>query len=56
MGNYKSFKNRKSTAIGDDGITYDIINALAEVKSNPLYFLFNRSYLTGDVPNKWNKL
>lgn len=33
-----ALKRGKSTAPGDDGVTYDIINALAEVRGNPLYF------------------
>lgn len=42
-----ALKRGKSTAPGDDGVTYDIINALAEVRGNPLYFLF--------IQNKWKQ-
>lgn len=48
-----ALKRGKSTAPGDDGVTYDIINALAEVRGNPLYFLINRSYLTRNISNKF---
>ncbi|XP_063858322.1 uncharacterized protein LOC135099747 [Scylla paramamosain] len=44
----------KSTAPCKDGITYDILNALLEVKvDNPVLDLFNMSLTAGKLPHSW---
>ena len=48
-----AIKKGKSTAPGEDGITYDIIRALAQVPGNPLLNLYNLSYINGVLPDGW---
>jgi len=53
-----AIKTSKSTAPGDDGITYDIIRLLAKVQvqgRNPLLDLFNLTYSTGILPTSWKQ-
>ena len=38
---------------GADGITYDVLNALAMLDRSPLLDLFNMSYEQGMLPSKW---
>ena len=55
---FAAIKTSKSTAPGDDGITYDIIRLLAKVQvkgKNPLLDLFNLTYSTGSLPTNWKK-
>lgn len=51
------FKNAlkvgKSTAPGEDGITYDIILMLAKIEGNPILKLFNLIWEKGKLPKKW---
>lgn len=46
-------KRGKSTAPGEDGITYKILNCLISMESSPLLDLFNLSYMNGRLPIKW---
>lgn len=48
-------KTGSSTAPGDDGITYDIIEALMYVRGNPLLQLLNKSYCHGKLPSYWKE-
>lgn len=53
-----AIKTSKSTAPGDDGITYDIIRLLAKVQvkgKNPLLDLFNLTYTAGILPTTWKQ-
>lgn len=51
----KAIKFGKSTAPGEDGITYDILNCLASVEDGPLLNLFNLSFREGKLPRAWKK-
>ena len=42
-----AIKKGKSTAPGEDGITYDILNCLASIDDSPLLRLFNISFKEG---------
>ena len=47
-------KSGKSTAPGEDGLTYDIINALLKVEGdNPILDMFNMSYRNSMLPPAW---
>ena len=50
-----AIKKGPSTAPGDDGITYDILEALIQVRGNPLLHLFNCSYSLGKLPSCWKE-
>ena len=52
----QSMKKGKSTAPGEDGITYDILSALLMVEGNPLLKLFNIIYKSGKIPHHWKKV
>ena len=52
----QSIKKGKSTAPGEDGITYDILSALLMVEGNPLLKLFNMIYKNGKIPHHWKKV
>ncbi|MPC55891.1 hypothetical protein E2C01_049836 [Portunus trituberculatus] len=57
MTNSSQQSNWASHTLGKDGITYDILNALLEVKvDNPILDLFNMSLTTGKLPNSWKKV
>lgn len=51
------FKNAlkvgKSTAPGEDGITYDIILMLSKIEGNPILRLFNLIWEKGKLPKRW---
>lgn len=51
-----TINNGKSTAPGEDGITYDIIAALVMVEGNPLLKLLNMIYKNGKLPILWKKV
>ena len=46
-------KKGKSTAPGEDGLTYEVLNCLITMKNSPLLDLFNLSYENGRLPIKW---
>lgn len=47
-------KHGKSTAPGEDGLTYSILNSLLSIHTdNPILDLFNMSYSTGSLPSAW---
>lgn len=46
-------KKGKSTAAGDDGITYHVITCLAGIRGGTLSNLFSMSYIGGYIPHKW---
>ena len=48
-----NIKKGKSTAPGEDGLTYEIINCLITMENSPLLDLFNLSYHNGRLPVKW---
>ena len=50
-----AIKHGKSTAPGEDGVTYDVLNCLASIEDGPLLHLFNRSYREGRLPRAWKK-
>lgn len=50
-----AIKRGKSTSPGEDGVTYDILNALVSMENSPLLDLFNMSYLEGRLPKAWKK-
>ncbi|XP_064078534.1 uncharacterized protein LOC135195962 [Macrobrachium nipponense] len=43
----------KSTAPGEDGVPYDILNCLVMLKNSPLVDLFNLSYTNRRLPRAW---
>ena len=45
----------RSTAPGEDGVTYDILNCLASIPNGPLLALFNLSYEKGRLPKGWKR-
>ena len=51
-----AIKKGKSTAPGEDGITYDILSALVMVEGKPLLKLFNMIYRTGKIPYHWKNV
>jgi len=50
-----ALKKGKSTAPGEDGVTYDIIALVALIDGNPLLKLFNLVYRVGKLPKAWKK-
>ena len=48
-------KHGKSTALGEDGVTYDVLSCLASIEDGPLFHLFNKSYREGRLPRAWKK-
>ena len=46
-------KKGRSTAPGEDGLTYDVINWLIGLDNSPILDLFNLSYRSGRLPCKW---
>lgn len=51
----RSIKTGKSTAPGEDGITYEVVNCLASIDNGPLLQLFNMSLKEGKLPRTWKK-
>lgn len=51
----RAIKYGKSTAPGEDGVTYDILNCLASIDEGPLLHLFNLSFREGRLPRAWRK-
>lgn len=51
----RAIKRGKSTAPGEDGITYEVLNALATIDDGPLLHLFNMSYREGRMPRAWKR-
>ena len=43
----------RSTAPGEDGITYDVLRLLAQVPGNPLLHLYRMSLCEGVLPKSW---
>ena len=50
-----AIKTGKSTAPGEDGITYDVLNCLASMEDSPLLHLYNLSFREGKLPREWKK-
>ena len=50
---FSGIKKGKSTAPGEDGMTYDVINCLIMMDDSPLLDLINLSYKNGRLPIKW---
>lgn len=50
-----ALKMGKSTAPGEDGVTYDIIRLLVEIKGCPLLRLFNIILNGGKLPKMWKR-
>ena len=48
-----AIKKGKSTAPGEDGLTYEIINCLISMENSPLLDLVNLSYENGRLPIRW---
>lgn len=49
-----AIKSGKSTAPGEDGLTYGIINYLVNIKGhNPVLDMFNMSFRNGRLPTEW---
>lgn len=46
-------KRGQSTAPGEDGLTYDILNSLLVLQDNPILDMFNFSYTSGCLPPSW---
>lgn len=44
---YRANKNGKSTALGEDGVTYEILNCLACIDDRPLLHLYSMSLKEG---------
>lgn len=53
MGNKLYHKTGKSTAPGDDEVTYKILEALTRSEDQPLLFWFNMSSLDGLILKDW---
>lgn len=51
----RSIKIGKSTAPGEDGITYEVLNCLASIENSPILKLFNMSLKEGRLPRAWKK-
>ena len=51
----RAVKHGKSTAPGEDGVTYDIINCLVSIEDGPLLNLYNMSFSEGRLPKAWKK-
>ena len=51
----RTIKSDKSTAPGEDGITYEVLNCLASMENSPLLDLFNMSFFNGKLSRAWKK-
>ena len=51
----RAIKRGKSTAPGDDGMTYEVLNCLAAINDGPLLQLFNMSFREGRLPRAWKR-
>ena len=49
----RALAGTKTTAPGDDGLTYQVLRLLQKVPGNPLLHLFNLCFRQGHVPSAW---
>ena len=52
---HSALQKGKSTAPGEDGITYNVLRLLGEIPSNPLLQLYRMSLSQGVLPQKWTE-